>query len=100
MTQAPIVRDPTDACSFDNRGQLVWAYLPPPPPPPLRRTNHIRRIAILAAVAMLLAMLALVAVALTADAASDGPVRGQRYRVCKMVAIDPPTWRCRLVVVR
>lgn len=78
---APIVRDPTDACSFDNRGQMVWAYLPPPPPPPLRKTNRLRRVAIIASVAVLLAMLALVAVALTADASVDQPGR--------------PTWVCR-----
>jgi hypothetical protein len=60
----------------------------------------LRRVAIMAAVAVLLAMLALVAVALTADAATDRP--GKATWTCrhKLVSVSPRYTVYRWVCVR
>lgn len=96
MKRAPIARDAYDYATFDNHGQQVWVKLPPPT---LRSHGRIRRAALLIGAAIAALLLAAL-LYLDAMAASDAPVRGQRYRVCKMIAIDPPAWRCVWKVAR
>lgn len=94
--KARIIRDAPDGFTLDNHGAPIYAYLPPPA---MRSHGRIRRAALIVG-ALVAALLLAVLIVLDAQAASDAPVRGQRYRVCKLVSIDPPTYKCVWKVAR
>lgn len=88
--RTPIIRDAYDYATFDSRGQVIWARIPPPP---MRRHGQIRRAALYigaALVALMLLALLWLAAARPAAAAVEHPGRATWVCRYKLTAIDPP----------